>query len=120
MKRWLVALVLTAPVLCLAKSPPCASWPTNMAWTVLENAGIVAATKLDESKTRAVRLASERIGKDLYRQIYEITFYWKTGQKIEVLTSSTASSEECSISSVDVYVVSKKFNSDAPIEKDVP
>jgi hypothetical protein len=56
-----------------------------------------------------VRLASEKVGKDLYRQVYDITFYEKTGSKIEVITSSKASNEECSMSGVDVFVVSRRL-----------
>lgn len=107
---FVAALTLALPALCSAASPmQCASWPTNMAEVHLKNAGITDPTQLDESKTRAVRLASEKIGKDLYRDVYDITFYEKSGTAIEVITSSKASSSECSMSGVDVYVVSKKI-----------
>lgn len=107
---FVTALALVFPALCCASSPSqCASWPINMAEVHLKNAGITDPSHLDESKTRAVRLASEKIGKDLYRDVYDITFYEKSGTAIEVITSSKASSSECSMSGVDVYVVSKKI-----------
>lgn len=107
---FVATLALAFPALCLASSPSqCASWPKNMAQVHLKNAGIADLTQLDESRTRAVRLASEKIGKDLYRDVYDITFYEKSGAEIEVITSSEASSSECSMSGVDVYVVSKKI-----------
>ncbi len=81
----------------------------NMAQVHLKNAGITAPDQLDESKTRSVRLASQKIGKDLYRDVYDITFYEKSGRTIEVITASESSSSECSMSGVDVYVVSKKI-----------
>ncbi|KVL70318.1 hypothetical protein [Burkholderia ubonensis] len=109
MKRLFLTLLLASPMVCLAKTPACASWPTNMAIASLKNAGITDPTKLDESKTKAVLLASEKTGKDLYRQIYNITFYEKSGAKIQVITRSEASSSECSMSGVDVYVVSQKI-----------
>ena len=110
MKRLALAcLFLAAPALCLAASPQCASWPTSMALVHLKNAGITDPTKVDESKTKAVRLASEKIGKDLYRQIYDITFHETAGRDIEVITSSEASSSECSMGGVSVYVVSRKL-----------
>jgi len=103
-------LALTTPTLCLASSPAqCVSWPKNMAEVHLKNAGITDPAQLDESKTHAVRLASEKTGKDLYRDVYDITFYEKSGRATEVITSSESSSTECSISGVDVYVVSKKI-----------
>ncbi|MFX1676026.1 hypothetical protein PWR63_27840 [Paraburkholderia sp. A2WS-5] len=118
MKRIIFAFVLTVPALCVAKSPPCAHWPTKMAETVLIDAGLLTPEKLDDSKTTAVRLASEKTGKNLYQQVYDITFHETGGRTIEVITSSKASSEECSMGSVDVFVTSHKFNSDAPIKKE--
>ncbi|QGZ61646.1 hypothetical protein [Paraburkholderia acidisoli] len=120
MKRVLLALSLTAPALCFAKSPPCSHWPMKMAEAVLTEAGLTASEKLDDAKTTAVRLASEQIGRDLYQQIYRITFHEKGGQSIEVVTNSQASSKECSMGSVDVFVVSKQFNSDAAIKRESP
>jgi len=81
-----------------------------MAISGLKNAGITDPKKLDESRTKAVLLASEKTGKDLYRQIYDITFVDKSGAKFQVITSSEASSSECSMSGVDVYVVTQKID----------
>ncbi|GLQ48624.1 hypothetical protein ACFFJT_16570 [Dyella flava] len=113
MKRLLPALLLVTPLLCFARAPACSSWPTNMAIVSLKNAGITDPTELDESKTKAVPLASEKMGRDLYRQIYEITFYEKSGATVQVITNSEASSSECSMSGVDVYVVARKIG-DSP------
>lgn len=91
-----------------AKDPNCAGvdqWPTNMAFVHLKNAGITTNEKIDFKKTKTTRLASEKIGKDLYRQIHQVTFTEKSGKTIEVITSNDASSEECSMSAVDVFVV---------------
>ncbi|WP_369726789.1 hypothetical protein AB8Z38_09105 [Bradyrhizobium sp. LLZ17] len=97
----------------LAKSPDCASWPTNMALVHLKNAGLIDIPSVLEAQTKAVRLASERIGKDLYQQVYDITFHTKDGKTIEVVTNSQASSEECSMSGVEIYVVSTKIGGSA-------
>ncbi len=104
------SILLATPAFATTTSPTqCVSWPKNIAEVKLKNAGITDPTKLDESKTRAVRIASQKVGKDLYRDVYDITFYEKSGNAIEVVTSSEASSSECSMGSVDVYVVSKKL-----------
>ncbi|WP_168792268.1 hypothetical protein [Paraburkholderia aromaticivorans] len=104
------ALALVAPALCFAGSPlGCKSWPTSIAIVYLKNAGITDPTRLDESKTRAVRLTSEKIGKDLWRDVYDITFREHSGRTIEVITSSAASSVECSMSDPVVWVVSEKL-----------
>jgi hypothetical protein len=102
----------------LAKSPDCASWPTNMALVHLKNAGLINIPSVNEAQTKAVRLASEKIGKDLHQQVYDITFHTKDGKTIEVITKNQASSEECSMSGVDVYVVSKKIGGSAELPSD--
>ena len=71
-----------------AKSPDCASWPTNMALVHLKNAGLIDIPSVIEAQTKAVRLASEKIGKDLYQQVYDITFHTRDGTMIEVITKN--------------------------------
>lgn len=101
------AILLVIPSLVAAQVPDCASWPTSMAFVYLKNAGLTDNSRTDPSKATAIRLASEKIGKDLYLQVHLITFHEATGANIEVITSNKASSEECSMSAVDVFVVSK-------------
>jgi hypothetical protein len=78
-----------------------------MAFVYLKNAGLTDGTRTDPDKAVAVRLASEQTGKDLFRQIYRVTFPLASGGEIEVITSSEASNEECSMGPVDVFVVSQ-------------
>jgi hypothetical protein len=92
----------------LAHGPDCSgSWPTNMAFVHLKNAGITDNVKVDFSKTRTVRLASERVGKDLYHQVYDVKFTEKSGSVIEVIAIHDASYEECSMTGVEVFLISK-------------
>ena len=110
-------LVLSFPV--FAKSPDCTGperWPSSMAFVYLKNAEIIDSDTLDFDKTRTVRLASEKIGKDLYRQVHLITFVKKSGEIVKTITLNDASHEECSVSGVDVYVVSK-YLGDTPEQK---
>src|SRR5437763_15834387 len=85
------------------------SWAPNMAFAHLKNAGITDNSKVDFTKTKVVRLASEKIGDDLYRQLHLVTFTEKSGNRIEVITSNDASSVECSMSDVEVFVVSRRL-----------
>jgi hypothetical protein len=78
-----------------------------MAFVHLKNAGITTNEKIDFKMTTTTRLASEKIGKDLYRQIHHVTFTEKAGKTIEVITSNEASSEECSMSGVKIFVISQ-------------
>ncbi|WP_024929978.1 hypothetical protein [Methylophilus sp. OH31] len=101
----------------LAAVPDCSGperWPTSMAFVELKNAGITTNDELDFDKTRTVRLASEKIGKDLYRQIHLVTFTQKSGETIKVITNNDASNEECSMSSVEVYIISTHLGEQLP------
>jgi hypothetical protein len=118
LKVVMAAIFAMPAAVALSKSPDCASWPTNMALVHLKNAGLIDIPSVIEAQTKAVRLASEKVGKDLHQQVYDITFHTKDGKTIEVITNSQASSEECSMSGVDVYVVSKKIGGSAELPSD--
>ena len=99
-----------SPLPAPAKSPDCAGvngWATQMALVHLKNAGIADTNALDLTKIKTKRLASEKIGKDLYRQIHHISLTEKSGNVIEVITSNDASNAECSMSGVDVFIISR-------------
>jgi len=103
--------------MALAGTPDCSGpegWPTAMAFVHLKNAGITNNNELDFEKVKTVRLASEKIGKDLYRRIHFVTFTKKSGETIQVVTSNDASHEECSMSGVEVYLVSKRLGEQLP------
>lgn len=107
----LIISVLTTS-LAYAKSPDCTGpnrYPASVAFVYLKNAGITDNYKVDFDKTKVMRLASEKIGTDLYRQVHYIVFTEKSGVKIDVITVNDASSEECSMSGVEVFVVAKHF-----------
>jgi|CXWL01.1.fsa_nt_gi hypothetical protein len=112
----LVACFLVFSFSAFAKNPDCTypgAWPASMAVTYMENAAIIASDTLEYPKTKIVRISSEKFGKDsitheaLYRQVHHITFVKKSGETIEVITVNDASHVECSMSEVDVYMISK-------------
>ena len=111
MKKLLIVTILTIlPILSFAKGPDCDSWPMNMSEGWLQNAGIVDIINLDESKTKITLLASEKKAKGLYTQIYHIIFYDKIGNSYEIITNNDASYEECSMTGVDIYLISKSVS----------
>lgn len=73
----------------------------------LRNAGITDSRPIDLAEIKTIRLASEKIDLDLYRQIHYITFVEKSGETIEVISNSDVSSEECSVAGGDIYVISQ-------------
>lgn len=116
MKGILTSLRLVAPafVICptlvLAAGPDCTApdrWQTSSALVKLEAIGLLRAAELDPSRTKTTRLASEQVTSSRYRQIHDTVFVKRSGVTIRVITSSLASSEECSESGVEVFVVSK-------------
>jgi hypothetical protein len=113
-----IILVILSSSFVFAKNPDCTGvdgWATSMAFGHLKNAGITDNYKVDFTKTKCIRLASEKIGKDLYRQIHLIRFTEKSGKTIEVITINDASSVECSMSGVDVFVVTIHLGEEGPL-----
>ena len=67
---------------------------------------------VDFSKTKTVRLASEKTGKDLYHQVYGVTFTEYSGRTIEDIAIHDASDEECSMTGIGLFVVSYHLSSE--------
>lgn len=111
MKKFVTCLLTSAlfsTCAIAAQSPNCGGveqWPANMAFVKLKNAGLITSESLDLSKTRVTRLASEQIKPNLFVQIHQISFTEKSGKLINVITNNRASSEECSMSDVEVFVI---------------
>ena len=95
-----------------AKHPDCSGverWAGSMAYVHLKNDGMAGPDTIDFTKTTSVRIASQQIGKDLFHQVHLVTFTKKDGETIQVITVNDASNQECSMSGVEVFVVSKKL-----------
>ena len=98
----------------MAKTPKCdtpESWPGSMALTYLKNAGVIDADghSFNLKNTTVQVIASGKIDKDLYRQVHLVRFFKQTGEELDAITVSNASSQECSMSDVEVYLVSKRY-----------
>jgi hypothetical protein len=122
MKRLFLSALLVVGVLLISRlhaektvesrsGPNCSGgWPTNMTFIQLKNAGLADNNAIDFSKTKTVRMASEKTGKDLWRQVYHVTFAKKDGGSIDAIAVHDASEEECSMSGVEVFVISTHLN----------
>jgi len=109
----LYIILISPPNIVFAGHPDCAGinrWATSMAFVYLKNSGITNNEKINFTKTITTRLASEKISKNIYRQIHYITFTENSGNEIKVITSNESSNEECSMSKVKVYVISKELS----------
>lgn len=116
MGRLMAFLMFFAVGMATASQPPkngpdCSGgWPTDMTFAHLKNAGLADNDSMDFPKTKTSRVASENVGKDLWHQVYNVTFTKKSGETIEAIAVTDASLEECSMSGVEVFVVSKHLN----------
>jgi len=91
--------------------PDCSGkWPTTMALVHLKNASLIDPAQVNSAKTKTTRMASQQIGDDLWHQVYDVEFTLKSGESIEAIAVHNASDEECSMTGVEVFVVSKKLN----------
>jgi hypothetical protein len=101
-------LLLTASTQAWAEIPDCSGpngWPAGMAFTHMKNADILTNDLVDFTKTTSKKLSYEKIGKDLYRQVHLVTFELKDGKLVQAIVWSDASSEECSMGKVQVFVI---------------
>lgn len=108
-----MAIAASLVVLAAAASSPdlgCSgpdNWAATSAYAQLKNAGMLTPDAVDFAKTRVELFAQQKIGKDLYRQVHRVAFTTKAGPIIRVITLSNASSEECSMSSVRLELVTQ-------------
>ena len=69
----------------------------------LKNSGVLVNDEVDFSRTSVEQIASERIKKNLYRQVFKVAFHLKNNKMVQAIAVSDASKEECSMSDVTVY-----------------
>lgn len=83
--------------------------PASMAFVHLKNAGLSTGERVDLNQSSATRIASEKRSDSLWRQVHLVRFVEKAGDTISVITANDVSHEECSMSAVEVYVVSQRL-----------
>ena len=79
------------------------------AFAKLKNAGLVDNALVDFKKTKVTRITSERIGKNMYRQVHRVVFTFFSGKTVEAMTINVASNQECSEGEVEVIVISNEL-----------
>lgn len=85
------------------------AWAASSTCGRLRNAGLLTPDSVYFSKTRVELLAQQQIGNDLHRQVHEIEYTLTSGAVVRAVAISDASSEECSMSSVEVRVIGQAF-----------
>jgi len=92
------------------KAPDCSGpnhWAAGTAFAQLKNDGVVTNETVEFEHVTSKTIVSERVGKDLWRQVFRVTFPLKSGSAVEAIVVSDASSEECSMSDAQVFLISK-------------
>ena len=111
-KRLFFLALITFTVTSYAASPNCSgvdNWAARMSFVHLKNAGFLNSQNIDLKKTKVELIVSKEVSKGLYRQIHLVTFEKKSGEVIKVITINDASIAECSMSAVNVYVISERL-----------
>lgn len=106
-------LAFALSVSAFAKDPDCTGQrqpPVTLAQTWLKEAKILDPLKVLPGKTTVVRLNSEKIGKDLYRQVHLVRFVQNNGESIQAIVVFDVSSSDCIGENADVYLVSPRID----------
>src|SRR5699024_7333860 len=90
----LIMSVMAAPA--FAGNPKCDgpdNWAASMVYTDLKNAHVIVPDKIDFARTKVEDLAHQKIGKDsygndLYRQVFLVTYFEKSGKRIQAVAVS--------------------------------
>jgi hypothetical protein len=102
------ALLIVGPV---RADPECAGpdhWAANMTRAYLKNSRLLDNNQVISSQTKSDLIASQRIGGNLYKQVFKATFYLRNRKTMSAIAVSDSSSDECSMSDVTVYPVLAK------------
>ena len=108
----LAAAIILSTAPAFAKDPDCGGpnhWPAAMVFVAMKNAKIVTNDQIDFSRTRVTRIASEKIGPDLWRQVHLVQYFRRDGSALEAIAVSDSSQEECSMGEVQTFVISEKL-----------
>ncbi|MDH5547365.1 MAG: hypothetical protein OEZ43_17410 [Gammaproteobacteria bacterium] len=86
------------------------NYPASMAFVHLKNAGITSNDKIDFSRTTVSRLASEKKEHNVFQQVHLVAYQEKSGKKFSLITFNDVSSEECSMSQAEVYLIDRRLD----------
>lgn len=104
------AIIIIAISNLLIAEPNNGHWAESMTFVYLKNLGLVNNYNIDFSKTKTTRLLSEKIGNDLYKQMYFVRYFYTNGNTIDVLAMHNASDKELSMSDVEIFIISEYVN----------
>ena len=103
-----VGCIAAAPV--PKNGPDCSGaerYPARVAFAAMKNEGLLNNDNVLWKQVRSRTIASQRIGKNLWRQVFRVTYPQKNGQNVEAIVVENVSTDECSMSEPQIYLISK-------------
>ena len=73
----------------------------------MKDAGLLTNYNVKWKDIRSRTIASQRIGKNLWRQVFRVTYPLTTGQRLEAIVVEEVSFDECSMSEPQIFLISK-------------
>ena len=86
------------------------NYAENISYLKLKDQKLINPDSVIENKTKSILIASEKINKNLYKDVHLITFFLKNNTTIKVIAINNSSPEECSMSDVDIYLIKSKIS----------
>lgn len=76
-----------------------------IAFTMLTDAHLLDKEAVVDQTSKMI--VSQRIGRGLWRQVFEVAYKMKAGPNVQAIVVNDASLEECSLSEPKVFLVTK-------------
>ena len=73
----------------------------------MKNEGLLTSYNVLWKQVRGRTIASQRIGKNLWRKVFRVTYPLTTGTKVEAIVVEDVSTDECSVSEPQIFLISK-------------
>ena len=92
------------------------SWPTTSTLAVLQDEGLVPKGEIAPASISTTRLASERVGKFMWNQVYMVQIKLRSGESVQAIARVDYSTVPDMNMGPIVYVVSKVLHPDGKPE----
>ena len=106
----ILLIILLSIGLAHASHPDCANskgWARSLGYYYFKKAKLLRPGDFDHKRLHVIRLASEQVDDDLFRQVHYFSYEKLNGENISLVLTNAASSSECPLGSVNAYVVSQ-------------
>jgi hypothetical protein len=82
-------------------------YPASVAFGAMKNERLLTNYNVLWKQVRSRTIASQQIGKNLWRQVFKVTYPLTTGRSVQAVVVEEVSTDECSMSEPQIYLISK-------------